>query len=48
VAARASQIEAEARIELLKENAEKVKQDGLADETSSNISSAANPNAYEF
>ena len=48
VAARASQIEAEARIELLKENAEKEERDDLTDETSSNRISAANPNAYKF
>lgn len=48
VAARASQIEAEARTELLKENAEKPKQDDSTDEMSSNIIPAANPNAYNF
>jgi len=48
VAARASQIEAEARAELLKENTEKSKQDGATDETSSNRIPAANPNAYNF
>jgi len=48
VAARASQIEAEARLELLKENAEKEKRDDASDETSSTIISAANPNAYQF
>ena len=48
VAARASQIEAEARIELLKENDEKEKRDDSSDETSSNRIFAANPNAYKF
>lgn len=48
VAARASQIEAEARIELLKENAEKVQQDDATEEMSSDIIPAANPNAYKF
>jgi hypothetical protein len=48
VAAQASQIEAEARIELLKENDEKEKRDDSSDETSSNRIFAANPNAYKF
>jgi hypothetical protein len=48
VAARASQIEAEARIELLKENAEKVQHDNATEEMSSDIIPAANPNAYKL
>ena len=48
VAARASQIEAEARAELLKENTEKPKLDGATDDSSSNTISAANSNAYNF
>jgi hypothetical protein len=47
VAARASQIEAEARIEMLKENTEREKQGDSSDETSSGINSAANYNAYK-
>jgi hypothetical protein len=46
VAARASQIEAEARSELLKENTEKAKQDDSTDETSRGIDPAGIPNAY--
>jgi len=48
VAARASQIEAEARIELLKEKAEKEKRDASSDETSSTVIPAANPTGYNF
>jgi hypothetical protein len=48
VAARASQIEAEARIELLKEKAEEEERNDATDETSSNRIFAANPNAYKF
>ena len=48
VAARASQIEAEARIELLKENAKKPKQDGSTEETSTGVIPASNPKAYYF
>lgn len=48
VAARASQIEAEARIELLKQNAENEKREESTEETSSKIIPAANPNAYQF
>jgi hypothetical protein len=48
VAARASQIEAEARIELLKENDEKEKRDDSSDETSFNRIFTASPTAYNF
>ena len=48
VAARASQIEAEARIELLKEKAEKEKRDASSDEMSTTKISASNPNAYQL
>jgi hypothetical protein len=48
VAAQASQIEAEARAELLKKNTGKVKQDGATDGTSSHTVPAAYPNAYNI
>jgi len=48
VAARASQIEAEARIELLKENAQKAEQDDATDGMSAGVIPAGNPNAYKF
>ena len=48
VAARASQIEAEARIELLKENAERTKQDDSTNKKPSGIISAAQPNTYQL
>ena len=48
VAARASQIEAEARTEQLRKNAENAKQDDSTDETSGGIIPAANPKVYQF
>jgi hypothetical protein len=48
VAARASQIEAEARIELLKEKTEEEERDDSSDETSFNRIFAASPTAYNF
>ncbi len=46
VAANASQIEAEARTELLKENAENTKQEDSTDETSTKINPTGNQMAY--
>jgi len=48
IAARASQIEAEARIEMMKENEEKEKEDDAPVEASSDAIPAAVPNAYDF
>ena len=48
IAARASQIEAEARIEMMKADEEKEKENDAPDEASSNAIPAAVPNAYEF
>ena len=48
VAARASQIEAEARAELLEKNSEKVKRDDATDESASSTIPVANPKAYKF
>jgi len=48
LAARASQIEAEARAELLKENTEKPTQDGATGDPTSNTISAPISNAYNF
>jgi hypothetical protein len=46
VAARASQVEAEARLELLQENAGQSEQNVAADESSAEVIPAANANAY--
>jgi len=48
IAARAAQIEAEARIELMKENEEREKEEDASDESSSTAIPAAFPDAYNI